>query len=91
MTLGLVCSDHEMMEFRIVREGNKANCRIITLDFRSSVSCLTNPLAFGSEMTGAAYVHSSLNTGCSSSARPALLSPITSSIYRLMIDKKLDR
>lgn len=52
MELELVCSDHEMVESRIMREGNKANSRIVTLDFRSSESCLTNPLAFDNEMTG---------------------------------------
>jgi len=30
----LGCSDHEMMEFRILREGNKANSRITAPDFR---------------------------------------------------------
>ena len=30
----LGCSDHEIMEFRILREGNQAKSRIITLDFR---------------------------------------------------------
>ena len=52
MELYLVCSDHEMVESRILREGNKANSRIITLDFRSSDPCLTNPLAIYNEMTG---------------------------------------
>ena len=29
----LDCSDHEVMEFSILRGGNKANSRITTLDF----------------------------------------------------------
>ena len=30
----LGCSDHEMVKFRVLRGGDKANCRIATLDFR---------------------------------------------------------
>ena len=34
----LGCSDHEMVDFRILREGNKANSRITALDFRRADS-----------------------------------------------------
>jgi len=34
MELCLVCSDNEMVESNIVRERNKTNRRIVTLDFR---------------------------------------------------------
>lgn len=52
MWLCQVNSDHEMVESRILREGNKESSRIIKLVFGSSESCLPNPLAFYNEMTG---------------------------------------
>lgn len=32
-----VCSDHEIVELRILRGGNKTNCRITTMDISSSL------------------------------------------------------
>jgi len=71
----LGCSDHEMVEFRILREGSKAISWITTLDFRRAKSVLFKDL-----LGGIPWIRALEGRG---SKRAGYYSSITSSMLRI--------